>query len=125
MPETSALPDDASLTAEPGQHGGQRFSPSAEFRATAMASADLYADAATDRLEFWAEQSRSLLHWHRPFTEVLDWTNPPFARWFDDGELNVAYNCLDRHVLAGNGDRIALHLGGRARRHPRGSPTPS
>ena len=39
---------------------------------------------------------------------MLDWSNPPFAKWFDDGELNVAYNCLDRHVEAGNGDRVAL-----------------
>ncbi|THG30894.1 acetate--CoA ligase [Naasia lichenicola] len=108
MPETSPLPDDAALTAESRPRDGQRFSPSAEFRASAVASADLYAEAAADRLEFWADQSRSLLHWHRPFTEVLDWSKPPFARWFADGELNVAYNCLDRHVLAGNGDRIAL-----------------
>jgi acetyl-CoA synthetase len=43
------------------------------------------------------------LHWHTPFTEVLDWTNPPFATWFADGELNVAYNCLDPSRGAGNG----------------------
>ena len=53
-----------------------------------------------------------LLHWHKPFTQVLDWSNPPFAKWFADGELNVAYNCLDRHVEAGNGDRVALHWEG-------------
>src|SRR5690606_2753219 len=45
-------------------------------------------------------------------TQVVDWTNPPFAKWFDDGELNVAYNCLDRHVEAGNGDRVAIHWEG-------------
>ena len=83
------------------------FAPPAEFSAAAVASADLYEQAAADRLGFWADQARSL-HWHSPFTEVLDWSNPPFARWFGDGELNVAYNCLDRHVLAGNGDRVAL-----------------
>ena len=85
----------------------RRFAPSAEFAAQAVATADLYEQAATDREGFWAAQARAL-HWHTPFTEVLDWSNPPFARWFGDGELNVAYNCLDRHVEAGNGDRVAL-----------------
>ncbi|RKS93372.1 acetyl-coenzyme A synthetase [Microbacterium sp. AG790] len=85
----------------------RRFAPSPEFAADAVATADLYAQADADRDGFWAEQARSL-HWHTPFTQVLDWTNPPFARWFADGELNVAYNCLDRHVAAGNGDRVAL-----------------
>src|SRR5699024_10362060 len=46
------------------------------------------------------------------FGEVLDWTNPPFAKWFVGGRLNVAYNCLDRHVLAGNGDRVAINFEG-------------
>ncbi|WP_347345716.1 acetate--CoA ligase [Microbacterium sp.] len=85
----------------------RRFAPSAEFAAQAVATADLYEQAAADREGFWAAQARAL-HWHTPFTEVLDWSNPPFARWFGDGELNVAYNCLDRHVEAGNGDRVAL-----------------
>ena len=85
----------------------RRFAPSAGFAAHANATADLYERAAADREGFWAEQAREL-HWHTPFTEVLDWSNPPFAKWFADGELNVAYNCLDRHVEAGNGDRVAL-----------------
>ena len=85
----------------------RRFAPSAEFAANAVADAGLYASAREDREAFWAEQARAL-HWHTPFTQVLDWTNPPFAEWFADGELNVAYNCLDRHVDAGNGDRVAL-----------------
>lgn len=85
----------------------RRFAPSPEFAANAVATADLYAQADADREAFWAEQARAL-HWHTPFTQVLDWSNPPFAKWFDDGELNVAYNCLDRHVEAGNGDRVAL-----------------
>ncbi|MBY8856820.1 acetate--CoA ligase [Nocardia sp. CA2R105] len=85
----------------------QRFAPSADFAANAVAHADLYAKAEANREGFWADQAREL-HWHKPFTEVLDWSTPPFARWFADGELNVAYNCLDRHVLAGNGDRAAL-----------------
>ena len=85
----------------------RRFSPTPEFAAQANARADLYQRAAEDREGFWADQARDL-HWHKPFTQVLDWSNPPFATWFADGELNVAYNCLDRHVEAGNGDRIAL-----------------
>ncbi|WP_025159101.1 acetate--CoA ligase [Leifsonia aquatica] len=93
-------------------HEARRFSPSEEFAANAVATADLYERASEDRLGFWADQSRDLLHWHKPFTRTLDWTNPPFAKWFDDGELNVAYNCLDRHVLAGNGDRVAIHWEG-------------
>lgn len=85
----------------------RRFAPSPEFAADAVATAELYAQADADREGFWAEQARAL-HWHTPFTKVLDWSNPPFATWFEDGELNVAYNCLDRHVAAGNGDRVAL-----------------
>lgn len=93
-------------------HETRRFPPSEAFRASAVAGADLYERARADRLGFWAEQARELLHWHKPFTEVLDWSNPPFAKWFDDGELNVAYNCLDRHVLAGHGDRVAINWEG-------------
>ena len=93
-------------------HEERRFPPTEEFAAQAVAGADLYERAASDRPAFWADQSRELLHWHKPFTKTLDWSNPPFATWFDDGELNVAYNCLDRHVLAGNGDRVAIHWEG-------------
>jgi len=89
------------------QNKARRFAPSAEFAATAVAQASLYDEASKDRLTFWADQARKL-DWHKPFTKTLDWSNAPFAKWFDDGELNVAYNCLDRHVLAGHGDRIAL-----------------
>ncbi|MFZ8757082.1 acetate--CoA ligase [Microbacterium sp. HMH0099] len=89
----------------------RRFAPSARFADAAVADAALYEKAAADREGFWADQAREL-HWHTPFTTVLDWSNPPFAEWFADGELNVAYNCLDRHVEAGNGDRIALRWEG-------------
>jgi len=85
----------------------RRFSPPTGFAANAVGTRALYASAAADSTAFWAEQAREL-HWHTPFTQVLDWSNPPFATWFADGELNVAYNCLDRHVEAGNGDRVAL-----------------
>jgi acetyl-CoA synthetase len=90
----------------------RRFPPTPDFAAQAVASPQLYADAAADRLGFWADQARELLHWDTPFTRTLDWSNPPFAKWFDDGHLNVAYNCLDRHVEAGNGDRVAIHFEG-------------
>ncbi|SDH15534.1 acetyl-coenzyme A synthetase [Leifsonia sp. 98AMF] len=93
-------------------HEARRFPPSDEFAANAIADAGLYERAAADRLGFWADQARELVHWHTPFTRTLDWSEPPFAKWFDDGELNVAYNCLDRHVLAGNGDRVAIHWEG-------------
>lgn len=86
----------------------RRFAPTDAFAADAVGGAELYERAAADREGFWADQARTLLHWHTPFTAVLDWSNPPFAEWFADGELNVAHNCLDRHVDAGNGDRIAL-----------------
>ncbi|MGO1411502.1 acetate--CoA ligase [Microbacterium sp.] len=88
------------------------FPPSAEFAANAIAKPELYERANADREAFWAEQSREMITWQKPFTEVLDWSNPPFARWFADGELNVAYNCLDRHVEAGRGDRVAFHFEG-------------
>ena len=92
-------------------HESRRFAPSPEFAANAIAKPELYEAAASDRLGFWADQARRL-HWHEPFSTTLDWSNPPFAKWFADGKLNVAYNCLDRHVLAGNGDRVALHWEG-------------
>jgi len=92
-------------------HETRRFPPSAEFTAGAIAKADLYDKAKADRLNFWAEQAKAL-HWHKPFTKTLDFSNAPFAKWFEDGELNVSYNALDRHVISGNGDRIAIYFEG-------------
>jgi acetyl-CoA synthetase len=93
-------------------HESRRFAPTPEFAAETAATPELYTEAEKDPAAFWADQARNLLHWHKPFTKSLDWSNPPFAKWFEDGELNVAYNCLDRHVLAGNGDRVALYFEG-------------
>jgi acetyl-CoA synthetase len=90
----------------------RRFRPSPEFAAQSVADPGLYVAARSDRLAFWADQARELLQWEKPFTRTLDWTNPPVAKWFDDGELNVAVNCLDRHVEAGLGDRVAIHWEG-------------
>ncbi|MFJ3383972.1 MULTISPECIES: acetate--CoA ligase [unclassified Curtobacterium] len=91
---------------------GATFPPPPEFVADAVARQDLHDAAATDRPAFWGEQARTLLDWRTPFTTTLDWSNAPFASWFADGELNVAENCLDRHVRAGNGDRVAIHFEG-------------
>ncbi|MDN6377909.1 MAG: acetate--CoA ligase, partial [Brevibacterium aurantiacum] len=90
----------------------ESFAPPEEFVAAANVKADEYDRADADYLSFWAEQSRDLVDWKEDFGEVLDWTNPPFAKWFIGGKLNVAYNCLDRHVLAGNGDRVAINFEG-------------
>jgi acetyl-CoA synthetase len=83
------------------------YPPAPEFAAQANATEELYREAEQDRLAFWAKQA-NLLSWDTPFTEVLDWSDAPFAKWFVGGKLNVAYNCVDRHVEAGNGDRIAI-----------------
>jgi acetyl-CoA synthetase len=89
----------------------RRFEPSAEFAAAANAGAELYTQAAADRLGFWEEQARRL-SWAQEWTQVLDWSAAPFARWFVGGRLNVAVNCLDRHVEAGYGDQVAIYFEG-------------
>jgi len=92
-------------------HESRRFAPPADLAADANVTESAYAAASADRLAFWAEQARRL-HWHKPFTQVLDWSNPPFAKWFADGMINAAYNCLDRHIAAGLGDRVAIYWEG-------------
>ncbi|GAB3292566.1 acetate--CoA ligase [Parasphingorhabdus pacifica] len=87
------------------------FPPPAEFAAAANATSDMYDRAATDREAFWGEQAEHL-HWGTKWDQVLDWSGAPFAKWFVGGELNVAYNCVDRHVEAGNGDRVAIYWEG-------------
>ncbi|RVW08589.1 acetate--CoA ligase [Prescottella agglutinans] len=87
------------------------YPPSAEFAAAANAGPELQAEADGNRLVFWDAQARRL-DWATPWTEVLDWSDAPVAKWFVGGSLNVAYNCVDRHVLAGNGDRVAIHFEG-------------
>src|SRR6476646_10609759 len=82
------------------------YPPPAEFARNANATAELYREAEQDRLAFWEKQANRL-SWETPFTDVLDWSEAPFAKWFVGGKLNVAYNCVDRHVEAGNGDRVA------------------
>ncbi|HSV67078.1 MAG TPA: acetate--CoA ligase [Mycobacteriales bacterium] len=92
-------------------HEERRFPPPAALVADANATAAAYDAAKEDREAFWAAQARRL-SWARSWDQVLDWSNPPFARWFVGGQLNVAYNCVDRHVEAGNGDKVAYHWEG-------------
>jgi acetyl-CoA synthetase len=87
------------------------FPPADEFAARANLKAEAYDRAAADPDAFWAEQANRL-SWSTPFTQVLDWSAAPHAKWFADGKLNVAYNCVDRHVEAGNGDTVAIHWEG-------------
>jgi acetyl-CoA synthetase len=87
------------------------YPPPGDFAANANATVDLYHQAEQDRLAFWGAQAERL-SWETPYTEVLDWSDAPFAKWFVGGKLNVAYNCVDRHVEAGNGDRVAIHWEG-------------
>ena len=86
----------------------RRFEPPAQLAAHANVTEQWYADAAADPDAFWAKQAERI-DWGTPPTEVLDWTNPPFARWFADGTLNASVNCVDRHVAAGRGDKVAIH----------------
>jgi acetyl-CoA synthetase len=94
-------------------HERRVFPPSAEITAQASVSGmDAYkalvAEAERDYEGFWAKLARETLHWNKPFTKVLDESNAPFYKWFDDGELNASYNSIDRHVEAGNGERVAI-----------------
>ncbi len=86
----------------------RRFDPPAELVEHANLTAEAYDRAASDREGFWAEQA-GRLDWDQTWDRVLDWDNPPFAKWFVGGRLNAAYNCVDRHVEAGRGDKVAFH----------------
>lgn len=92
-------------------HEERHFAPSAAFKAQANATESLYQLAETDRLQFWEKQA-DRLSWKTKWNQVLDWSDAPFAKWFVGGELNIAYNCVDRHVEAGNGNRVALYFEG-------------
>jgi acetyl-CoA synthetase len=92
-------------------HEVRRFPPSQEFAAAANVGAEAYEAAAADRLAFWERQA-DRLSWATRWSQPLDWSGAPFAKWFVGGRLNVAYNCLDRHVEAGHGDQVAYHWEG-------------
>lgn len=90
----------------------RKFSPSSTFIKSANTSdMSLYDEAAQDHEGFWARQARELLDWSVPFTQVCEW-DLPYSEWFADGKLNVSFNCLDRHVLAGRGDKVAFYWEG-------------
>jgi acetyl-CoA synthetase len=93
-------------------HENRTFAPSPEFAADAVVTAADYAEADADRPAFWAKKARELLTWSKDFDQALDWSNPPFAKWFVGGEVNAAYNALDRHVENGLGDRVAIYFEG-------------
>jgi acetyl-CoA synthetase len=93
-------------------HEERRFPPPEEFATQANATPALYDEAVADRLGFWERQARELISWDTEWDQVLDWSDPPFAKWFVGGRLNVAYNCVDRHVEAGHGDQVAIHWEG-------------
>ncbi|TLP66274.1 acetate--CoA ligase [Microbispora triticiradicis] len=88
----------------------RRFEPPADLASAANVTADAYEEAAQDRLAFW-ERAAERLTWAERWNTTLEW-KPPFSKWFVDGKLNVAYNCVDRHVEAGRGDKVAYHWEG-------------
>ncbi|MGX6601508.1 acetate--CoA ligase [Micromonosporaceae bacterium Da 78-11] len=89
----------------------ERFAPPDTMRQNANVGVDSYAEADRDPMAFWRRQA-GRISWSTPFSDVLDWTDAPFARWFVGGRLNVAYNCVDRHVENGHGERVAFHFVG-------------
>ncbi|MCM2490632.1 acetate--CoA ligase [Burkholderia glumae] len=94
-------------------HERRQFAPPASVEQAANISGmDAYRalvdEAGRDYEGFWARLARESLDWHKPFSSVLDESNAPFYKWFEDGELNASYNCLDRHVAAGRGERVAV-----------------
>ena len=91
-------------------HETRSFPPPEELAKAANAQPGVYAEAEADPQAFWASQAQRL-QWDVPWTDVLQW-DLPFAKWFVGGKLNVAVNCVDRHVDAGLGDRVAFHWEG-------------
>ena len=89
----------------------RKFSPSESLTKNANATSGWYQEANENRLEFWKKQALERITWFKEPTEVLDDSNAPFYKWFKDGELNLSYNCLDRH-LENDGDRIAFYWEG-------------
>jgi acetyl-CoA synthetase len=91
----------------------EKFPPPEDFRQHALVTDEsMYEEAAQDLEGFWQRQAEELIDWSDQPTQVLDESNAPFYKWFSDGTLNVSHNCLDRHVEAGKGDRVAFHWRG-------------
>jgi len=87
---------------------GRRFPPDPDFAVQANATRELYEEAERDYVAFWERLARERVSWDTPFEKTLEW-EPPFAKWFVGGKLNIAYNCVDRHVENGLGDKVAYH----------------
>jgi acetyl-CoA synthetase len=92
-------------------HEERSFPPPPDLAGAANVKADVYDEASADRLAFWEKQAERLT-WTQRWSEVLDWSDAPFSKWFVGGKLNVAYNCVDRHVEGGHGDQVAYHWEG-------------
>jgi acetyl-CoA synthetase len=91
----------------------ERFDAPEAFREHALLKDPaIYEEAERDPQAWWGRQAEELLDWSQPWDQVLDDSNPPFYKWFVGGKLNASYNCLDRHVEAGQGDRVAFHWRG-------------
>ena len=88
------------------------FRPSPEFTEQANAQPGLHEQAAADPVAYWEAQARNRVTWFKEPTVLLDDSNPPFFKWFTDGELNISYNCLDRHIEGGKGDKVAYYWEG-------------
>jgi acetyl-CoA synthetase len=90
----------------------EKFDPPADFKQHALLNdPSVYDEAEQDWKGWWMKRAREL-HWFKEPTQDVDESNPPFYKWFSDGKINASYNCLDRHVEAGNGDRVAYHWRG-------------
>src|SRR5579875_819294 len=90
----------------------EKFEPPEEFRRHALLNDPaIYQEAERDWQGWWVKNAREL-HWFKEWDRVLDDSNPPFYKWFVGGKLNVSYNCLDRHVEAGRGERVAFYWHG-------------
>ena len=105
----------------PSSTSSARYPPPPEFAAQANAKADIY-DVPFE--EFWEREGRERVTWFEPFTSLLEW-ELPYAKWYGGGKINVAYNCLDRHVEAGLGDRVAYYYEGEPVGRARGDHVPA
>ena len=90
----------------------RKFPPSQSFQSGALVvGTELYDAASRDYEAFWAQQASEVVSWSKPWSSICEWESP-YSKWFIGGELNVAYNCLDRHVEAGKGSKVAIHWEG-------------
>jgi acetyl-CoA synthetase len=103
QPAPSAAPEIENLLRE-----ARTFAPDPRFSARANAKTELYLEAETDFVAFWERLARERISWFKPFDKTLEW-ELPFARWFIGGQLNISYNCVDRHVENGLGSKVAYH----------------